>query len=332
MKTFFQTLLLALLPTALLAHDTWLVPAAFRATPGQPVRLRLATSEAFPMSDVAASPDRIARFTLRTASGTQAVEGYRVEGKFLIADATPAQPGHAIVVAETKSRAFVLQPKVFNQYLQEEGLEAALAARARKGQTDSAGRERYRKIAKTILCVGEPNDALYAEAEGLWLEIVPERSPCGLHAGEALRVRVTFEGRPLAGAHLGAGYAGVTGHSYPVWLLTDPEGRATVPLDRSGIWFVRVLHMVAAEQDAEADWHSAFSTLTFEVHPQAAGAEAELRALLHAQAEAWNRGDIEGFMQGYWKSDRTTFAGSSSPTWRSRHWSLMQLWSWGTGS
>lgn len=39
--------------------------------------------------------------------------------------------------------------------------------------------------------------------------------------------------------------------------------------------------------------------------------ETALRSLLSAQAAAWNRGDIEGFMQGYWKSERTTFASSS---------------------
>ncbi len=39
-------------------------------------------------------------------------------------------------------------------------------------------------------------------------------------------------------------------------------------------------------------------------------AEAELRALLDAQVAAWNRGDVEGFMQGYWKSDGTIFVGS----------------------
>ncbi|MBI3669570.1 MAG: DUF3225 domain-containing protein [Acidobacteria bacterium] len=38
---------------------------------------------------------------------------------------------------------------------------------------------------------------------------------------------------------------------------------------------------------------------------------AALGALLGPQAEAWNHGDIEGFLAGYWKSDRTTFAGSS---------------------
>ncbi|HVV56403.1 MAG TPA: nuclear transport factor 2 family protein, partial [Mucilaginibacter sp.] len=28
---------------------------------------------------------------------------------------------------------------------------------------------------------------------------------------------------------------------------------------------------------------------------------------------AWNRGDVEGFMQGYWKSDSLMFVGSSPP-------------------
>lgn len=37
--------------------------------------------------------------------------------------------------------------------------------------------------------------------------------------------------------------------------------------------------------------------------------ERDLRALLEAQAAAWNRGDIEDFMTGYWHSRQTIFAG-----------------------
>ena len=33
----------------------------------------------------------------------------------------------------------------------------------------------------------------------------------------------------------------------------------------------------------------------------------EIRSLLRGQQEAWNRGDIEGYMQGYWKSDALLF-------------------------
>ena len=37
--------------------------------------------------------------------------------------------------------------------------------------------------------------------------------------------------------------------------------------------------------------------------------EAAIRQLLTTQTEAWNRGDLEGFMQTYWKSDSLMFIG-----------------------
>jgi uncharacterized protein (TIGR02246 family) len=40
----------------------------------------------------------------------------------------------------------------------------------------------------------------------------------------------------------------------------------------------------------------------------------EIRAVLEAQAAAWNRGDIEGFMQGYWKSEETVFVSGDTVT------------------
>jgi ketosteroid isomerase-like protein len=39
--------------------------------------------------------------------------------------------------------------------------------------------------------------------------------------------------------------------------------------------------------------------------------EAQIRQLLKTQTQSWNRGDIEGFMQGYWKSDSLLFIGKS---------------------
>jgi hypothetical protein len=39
--------------------------------------------------------------------------------------------------------------------------------------------------------------------------------------------------------------------------------------------------------------------------------EKEVRQLLATQTASWNRGDIEGFMQTYWKSDSLLFIGKS---------------------
>ncbi|MBP3954669.1 nuclear transport factor 2 family protein [Gemmata sp. G18] len=39
----------------------------------------------------------------------------------------------------------------------------------------------------------------------------------------------------------------------------------------------------------------------------AAGDEKDIRAVLDAQVIAWNKGDLDGFMAGYWNDDQLTF-------------------------
>lgn len=43
---------------------------------------------------------------------------------------------------------------------------------------------------------------------------------------------------------------------------------------------------------------------------RSAGPQAAIRAVLDGQVAAWNRGDVDAFMQTYWKSDATTFVSS----------------------
>lgn len=316
MKRVWVALGLLSIPAVLGAHDTWLVPLAFRTEPGKAVTLRFATSEAFPSSDAALELDRVAQFFVRTAAGSRPLTGYKQDGKFLVATVTPQTAGHTVVVAETKPRRMVMKPADFNDYIGHEELKHVIAARASSGKSEAEGRELYRKIAKTVLCVGDVSrDSSYARLDGLWLEIIPERSPCGLEAGDALTVRVFFEGKPLEGARVAAGYEGVTGHKYPVWVATDKNGRATVRLDRAGVWFVRTLHLAPVSGNPEADWQSAFSTVTLEVQPRkTSGAAAEIIKVLEEQDAAWNRGDIVAFVNYYWKSGGLTFSGSNGVT------------------
>lgn len=42
--------------------------------------------------------------------------------------------------------------------------------------------------------------------------------------------------------------------------------------------------------------------------------EKDIRKVLDAQAEAWNRGDLDGFMAGYWESDELRFASGDTVT------------------
>ena|ERR1700719_4656171 len=40
----------------------------------------------------------------------------------------------------------------------------------------------------------------------------------------------------------------------------------------------------------------------------------KIQTVLRAQQEAWNRGDIDAFMSGYWRSDKTVFVSGDDVT------------------
>jgi ketosteroid isomerase-like protein len=42
--------------------------------------------------------------------------------------------------------------------------------------------------------------------------------------------------------------------------------------------------------------------------------EAAIRKVMDDQAAAWNRGDIGGFMEGYWRSEKLTFVSGTNVT------------------
>ncbi len=42
--------------------------------------------------------------------------------------------------------------------------------------------------------------------------------------------------------------------------------------------------------------------------------EEKIKSVLFAQRDAWNRGDLEGYMEGYWKNDSLKFIGKSGIT------------------
>lgn len=46
----------------------------------------------------------------------------------------------------------------------------------------------------------------------------------------------------------------------------------------------------------------------------AADPRAEIRKVLVAQQKAWNEGNLEGYMQGYWNHDSLTFVGKRGVT------------------
>jgi ketosteroid isomerase-like protein len=58
-----------------------------------------------------------------------------------------------------------------------------------------------------------------------------------------------------------------------------------------------------------------FMAATTAACAQPKGEEAAIRNLLNRQTLSWNSGDVEGFMQTYWKSDSLMFIGKNGVVW-----------------
>jgi L-asparaginase / beta-aspartyl-peptidase len=54
--------------------------------------------------------------------------------------------------------------------------------------------------------------------------------------------------------------------------------------------------------------------LLWSTRPAGADERADIEAVLTRQAAAWNRGDIDEFMEHYWKSDELTFSSGGQIT------------------
>jgi uncharacterized GH25 family protein len=177
-----------------------------------------------------------------------------------------------IIGYQSRPKPIVLPAATFNQYLKEEGLDAITAQRARRNQTNSDARELFLRCAKSLVRYGAPRDAQADRALGFTLELVAEKNPYALQAGQDLPVRLTYEGHPLAGALVVA-----MNRANPVAKLsarTDGDGRVLFRPPLDGIWLIKAVHMVPASKDANADWASFWASLTFELKSSATGVAA----------------------------------------------------------
>lgn len=90
------------------------------------------------------------------------------------------------------------------------------------------------------------------------LEIVPLNDPMALKAGEKVAVRLLENGQPLPNLALGLITEGDGRRNFQT---TDPEGRATFPLERAGRALLFAVHL----QWRDDHWQSNFTTLTIQV-------------------------------------------------------------------
>lgn len=242
-----------------LAHDTWLIPARFAVRPGSAVTLELTSASRFPEAESVVAADRLAATGVRLAGLTRPLEVKGAGAKALELSATLPASGIAALWVESRPRTLTLGAAEVEEYLNEIGAPAAARAR---WKSSGRWRETYRKLAKTIVRVGEPGaDGSWAEPVGMELEIVPEQDPTAVPAGTPFPIRVLRGGKGLPGFSVAA-----EGGGRSSMRTTDADGRATFTLDEPGAWLIKGT-LLEESKAPDADWESLFTTLTVSVRP-----------------------------------------------------------------
>jgi Domain of unknown function (DUF4198) len=261
------------------AHDFWMAPSEHVVAGDRDVTISLFVGEGLvPEEEKPFVRARFARLSHLHAGSVEDLFGSAVEeARPMLRVSLRGEGGHLIAV-DRNPTGIELEPRKFEAYLREEGLNAVIAERARLGESSKRGRERYSRYLKTLVQVGGARDETYGVSLGQQLELVPEANPVFVEPGGTLSIVVRFRGQPLPGAQLEAfskGEGGVRKAGY----TTDAAGRVRVAIDRRGAWLIRSVHMVRCESCSDADWESFWAAYTFGSASESAQGASPLGAL-----------------------------------------------------
>jgi len=251
---------IALTSVALSAHDLWIEPTTYFPESGRLVSLRLRVGQDFIGDPLPRDPQLVKQFIFDDGQGQSPVMGR--------SGADPAgllritRPGTIVVGYHSHPSRVEQTADKFNQYLQEEGLEAIAALRAARKEGNTGARELFSRCAKTLLSSGPQAQAQGDKLLGCTLELLAERNPYTASIDQDVPFLLRFEGRPLPGTLVVA-----MSRRHPddkQRARTDKEGRVRFRLLQSGPWLIKAVHMVPAPVGSDAEWVSFWSSLTFE--------------------------------------------------------------------
>jgi len=257
-STFFFAI--ALLSSTAAAHDHWLVPSV--AAPDAPMQidLRMEVGERLvPEEEKPFERRRIGQAMVLHGSEVRDVESADGAKPFLRVN---VERGENLVAVERLPATIELPAREFEDYLREEGLDAIIAERARRGESDRVGREKYGRSIKLLVRVGAVADGTYARELGEPIEILPREDPSLLAPGATLHVVVKFRGAPLAGVRVDALRA-ADGKTHAVSARTNASGVAALPIDADASWLVRLVHMERCTTCESSDWQSYWASYAF---------------------------------------------------------------------
>lgn len=255
------SLALLILAPSLFAHDFWIEPSSFHPGHGSMVAASLRVGEDLEGDPVPRIPTLLDRFVLSGSSGDTDMSG--VAGSDPAGSARIGGSGLHWIGYQSNGSPVTLEAKKFEQYLAEEGLEPVIAARARSGQSDAPGRERFYRCAKSLVHAPGESSAVFERPLGFTLELTPRKNPYALRAGRSLPLSLTYRGKPVRDVLVVA--RSRTHPERSVRARTDRRGHVTLKLADPGFWLINAVYMDRAPATSDTDWQSWWASLTFDL-------------------------------------------------------------------
>ena len=256
--------LFMLISTSGESHETWLEPSTFflKSRETIPIRLYVGDGLRKDIEEIPYQVDRTTTFKQLGVASQNDLEPGLNHGATPVLQFSSTSVGNAMLVMERNWSYIELDAPKFEAYVHEVGMQYIIEERLTRGETQTPGRERYRRSIKTLLQVGDKRDDTYKKVTGVKLEIIPLSNPYAKKNGAQLAFQAFFNGKPLANKIAFAENRNSATQS----MITDADGKFSMKLDRDGLWLVRLVYMQRCTEDCgTADWESYWGTFTFGV-------------------------------------------------------------------
>lgn len=242
------------------AHDFWIEPQTFHPAVGGTAPLRLLVGQQFKGEAALYVPDQFERYIYVGPNGEHKVEG-TIGDDPAGAVPTPQAGLYRIGYYSKKFEVTFNSVDDFEKYLNLEGLERNLALAKKRASLRSGILEIYTRCAKSFVNAGNSSAPFADKPLGFPLELLAEKNP---YSGEhTLPLRLVYKGKPLEGALVVA--FNKQSPLDKIKVHTDKDGRATIQLDKPGVWLITSVHQIPTSLLSKADWESFWASLTFEL-------------------------------------------------------------------
>lgn len=230
------------------AHDFWIEPDSFTPDVGQPVSIFLRFGVGFSSQTLPYLDTLFNDFSITDKNGRADILSRLGNDPAAIVD---AKAGAQLLGYQSTPQFVEMSPEKFNKYIEEEGIEYISAERERRGESHSPALENFIRCAKALIQSSPESSDIYREKLGYTLELIPQTDPYRLKKGESLEFQLLYRDKPIEGLQLQA--VPKVDPENVQKVRTNKSGRASVVIDRSGVWLIKAVLILPIEGRQQAD-------------------------------------------------------------------------------